>query len=310
MWHFKFCSLFVCVFSAGVGRSGTFVALLWLMQLCVRGIRPDIRAAVEDLRLHRMWMVQNLVSPLTFTGSQTLAFHKQIGLYICSIFIKTRWPHIVSPARACSFVYKLTRTHWGTVKSGVHTLHLFLAPLFRMCLGYIHLTQQTKKTLFCPLLQSDVWRWSSEYDDNQKIHSGGYFPNYPVYMKHHNIWKVTAVSPHRALIVCYSRCLHTVPHVLQSIKKKRNTGVILYWLIQYSYIPSLPHKRMTNQKKFWKELFRFLLSISTFTVKEAFVLFRASGVYQYTLQFGFQWPLENYQIVVHEGIIIHRTRFR
>nr|XP_057907660.1 receptor-type tyrosine-protein phosphatase V-like isoform X2 [Doryrhamphus excisus] len=46
--------------SAGVGRSGTFVTLLWLMQLCVRGIRPDIRAAVADLRLHRMWMVQNL----------------------------------------------------------------------------------------------------------------------------------------------------------------------------------------------------------------------------------------------------------
>ncbi|XP_068198326.1 receptor-type tyrosine-protein phosphatase V-like isoform X2 [Antennarius striatus] len=46
--------------SAGVGRSGTLVTLLWMMQLCVRGIRPDIRAAVEDLRLHRMWMVQNL----------------------------------------------------------------------------------------------------------------------------------------------------------------------------------------------------------------------------------------------------------
>ncbi|XP_023278548.1 receptor-type tyrosine-protein phosphatase V-like isoform X1 [Seriola lalandi dorsalis] len=46
--------------SAGVGRSGTFVTLLWLMQLCARGIKPDIRAAVEDLRLHRMWMVQNL----------------------------------------------------------------------------------------------------------------------------------------------------------------------------------------------------------------------------------------------------------
>ncbi|XP_068453855.1 receptor-type tyrosine-protein phosphatase V-like [Clinocottus analis] len=46
--------------SAGVGRSGTFVAALWLMQLCARGIPPDIRAAVEDLRLHRMWMVQTL----------------------------------------------------------------------------------------------------------------------------------------------------------------------------------------------------------------------------------------------------------
>lgn len=49
-------------FSAGIGRSGSFVALLWLMQLCARGIRPEVRAAVEDLRLHRMWMVQTLVS--------------------------------------------------------------------------------------------------------------------------------------------------------------------------------------------------------------------------------------------------------
>ncbi|XP_008287730.1 receptor-type tyrosine-protein phosphatase V-like [Stegastes partitus] len=46
--------------SAGIGRSGAFVTLLWLMQLCARGIRPNIRAAVEDLRLHRMWMVQTL----------------------------------------------------------------------------------------------------------------------------------------------------------------------------------------------------------------------------------------------------------
>lgn len=46
--------------SAGVGRSGTFVTLLWLMQLCMRGIPPDIKGAVKDLRLHRMWMVQTL----------------------------------------------------------------------------------------------------------------------------------------------------------------------------------------------------------------------------------------------------------
>ncbi|XP_029912448.1 receptor-type tyrosine-protein phosphatase V-like [Myripristis murdjan] len=46
--------------SAGVGRSGAFVTLLWLMQLSVRGVPPDIRGAVEDLRRHRMWMVQNL----------------------------------------------------------------------------------------------------------------------------------------------------------------------------------------------------------------------------------------------------------
>ncbi|XP_037832723.1 receptor-type tyrosine-protein phosphatase beta isoform X2 [Kryptolebias marmoratus] len=46
--------------SAGIGRSGTFVALLWMMQLSVRGITPDIKGAVKDLRMHRMWMVQTL----------------------------------------------------------------------------------------------------------------------------------------------------------------------------------------------------------------------------------------------------------
>ncbi|KAL1021537.1 hypothetical protein UPYG_G00014530 [Umbra pygmaea] len=46
--------------SAGVGRTGTFVTLLWLMQLCMRGVMPDVRAAVEDLRRRRVMMVQNL----------------------------------------------------------------------------------------------------------------------------------------------------------------------------------------------------------------------------------------------------------
>ncbi|KAJ8394748.1 hypothetical protein AAFF_G00041030 [Aldrovandia affinis] len=46
--------------SAGIGRSGTFVALLWLMQLCVRGVSPDVKAVVHDLRRHRMMLVQNL----------------------------------------------------------------------------------------------------------------------------------------------------------------------------------------------------------------------------------------------------------
>ncbi|KAJ8370900.1 hypothetical protein SKAU_G00109280 [Synaphobranchus kaupii] len=46
--------------SAGVGRSGAFIALLWLMQLCMRGVPPDVRAVVHDLRRHRVMMVQNL----------------------------------------------------------------------------------------------------------------------------------------------------------------------------------------------------------------------------------------------------------
>lgn len=48
-------------FSAGVGRSGTFVAILWLMQLCARGILPDVHLAVRDLRRHRVLMVQTVV---------------------------------------------------------------------------------------------------------------------------------------------------------------------------------------------------------------------------------------------------------
>ncbi|KAJ8016144.1 hypothetical protein DPEC_G00004140 [Dallia pectoralis] len=46
--------------SAGIGRSGTFVSLMWLMQLCMRGVRPDVRAAVQDQRRHRVMMVQTL----------------------------------------------------------------------------------------------------------------------------------------------------------------------------------------------------------------------------------------------------------
>ncbi|XP_076133103.1 receptor-type tyrosine-protein phosphatase V-like [Alosa pseudoharengus] len=46
--------------SAGVGRSGTFVTLLWLLQLSARGVQPDVKASVEDLRRHRVLMVQTL----------------------------------------------------------------------------------------------------------------------------------------------------------------------------------------------------------------------------------------------------------
>ncbi|XP_051964295.1 receptor-type tyrosine-protein phosphatase dep-1-like isoform X2 [Xyrauchen texanus] len=46
--------------SAGVGRSGTFVALLWLLQLCARGIPPNVHLAVQDLRKRRVMMVQNI----------------------------------------------------------------------------------------------------------------------------------------------------------------------------------------------------------------------------------------------------------
>lgn len=159
MWRFKFCSLFVCVFSAGVGRSGTFVALLWLMQLCVRGIRPDIRAAVEDLRLHRMWMVQNLVSLLTFTGSQTLAFHKQIGLYICSIFIKTQWPHIVSPARACSFCLQIDQNSSRNSKEWSPYFTSFPCSTVQNVSWLRSFDKADKKDFVLPAsAQSKVWR--------------------------------------------------------------------------------------------------------------------------------------------------------
>ncbi|XP_063064884.1 receptor-type tyrosine-protein phosphatase V-like isoform X2 [Engraulis encrasicolus] len=54
--------------SAGVGRSGTFVAVLWLLQLCVRGVSPDVKGAVMDLRRHRVFMV--------FTVEQYICVHK------------------------------------------------------------------------------------------------------------------------------------------------------------------------------------------------------------------------------------------
>ncbi|KAK7884884.1 hypothetical protein WMY93_028007 [Mugilogobius chulae] len=71
--------------SAGVGRSGTFVALLWLMQLCGRGIRPDVRAAVEDLRLHRMVMVQKL--------QQYIFVYQCLLHWLNARMIRSAWQH-------------------------------------------------------------------------------------------------------------------------------------------------------------------------------------------------------------------------
>lgn len=49
-------------FSAGVGRTGTFIALDRILQQLDSKDTVDIYAAVHDLRLHRVHMVQTEVS--------------------------------------------------------------------------------------------------------------------------------------------------------------------------------------------------------------------------------------------------------
>lgn len=48
--------------SAGVGRTGTFIALDRILQQLDSKDTVDIYAAVHDLRLHRVHMVQTEVS--------------------------------------------------------------------------------------------------------------------------------------------------------------------------------------------------------------------------------------------------------
>lgn len=51
--------------SAGVGRTGTFVALDRILQQLDSKDSVDIYGAVHDLRLHRVHMVQTEVSTLS-----------------------------------------------------------------------------------------------------------------------------------------------------------------------------------------------------------------------------------------------------
>lgn len=59
----------MCVYSAGVGRTGVFIALDHLIQHVRDHDFVDIYGLVAELRSERMCTVQNLVKP-----SQTLLF--------------------------------------------------------------------------------------------------------------------------------------------------------------------------------------------------------------------------------------------
>lgn len=76
----------ICAFSAGIGRSGSFVAILWLMQICARGILPDVHLAVRDLRRHRVLMVQNVVRVLTLK-----LFNKSTHIHTRDLTSTTCW---------------------------------------------------------------------------------------------------------------------------------------------------------------------------------------------------------------------------
>ena len=49
-------------FSAGVGRTGTFLALIWLLKQLEAEEGVDIFNCVQTFRESRMFMVQNVVS--------------------------------------------------------------------------------------------------------------------------------------------------------------------------------------------------------------------------------------------------------
>ena len=53
-----------CPYSAGVGRTGTFVALLRLLQQLEEEQMVDVFNTVYILRLHRPLMIQTPVRPL------------------------------------------------------------------------------------------------------------------------------------------------------------------------------------------------------------------------------------------------------
>lgn len=104
--------MWICALSAGIGRSGTFVAILWLIQLCARGILPDVRLAVRDLRRHRVLMVQNVVRVLTHKYIWQINIHMQklwVNLAKCVLFLGAIY--------TCASVYSsLARWQHGETK--------------------------------------------------------------------------------------------------------------------------------------------------------------------------------------------------
>ena len=59
--NFQGFTVLTCFFSAGVGRSGTFVVLDTLLQRIKTQDTVDIFGAVSELRKDRVWMVQTEV---------------------------------------------------------------------------------------------------------------------------------------------------------------------------------------------------------------------------------------------------------
>lgn len=62
IWEGQVSISFFFFFSAGVGRTGTFIALDRILQQLDSKDSVDIYGAVHDLRLHRVHMVQTEVS--------------------------------------------------------------------------------------------------------------------------------------------------------------------------------------------------------------------------------------------------------
>lgn len=93
------CAIYACLHSAGVGRTGTFIAIDAMMQRLQERDDLDIRKFVVQMRTKRTLMVQNLVS--TYADCTNLSnFHmcrrlrsvfKQSGLYLRTRFLGGRY---------------------------------------------------------------------------------------------------------------------------------------------------------------------------------------------------------------------------
>jgi len=85
----RHCSAVVCVFSAGVGRTGVLIGMLTAWSYIEAGIAVDMLSIVQQMRDQRAVLIQTSVSDAVFTNTPHCAQHECTTVY--TVYVKCHY---------------------------------------------------------------------------------------------------------------------------------------------------------------------------------------------------------------------------